>query len=255
LDAGAADGEDEENGMDKESRNALITIGGVLVLLLVISVAFSGRSGDSIYDGPAIHQQYQAADATPAEAPEPEDVAVPGEPEGEATEPVAEVPAAEAAADEPTAEAAAEAAEAPAEEAPAEEAPAEEPAAEEAPAEEAPAEAAPVETAALAGDPEAGARTWRQCQACHQIGAGAQNRVGPQLTGVVGRPKAASEGFNYSSALAARGQEGQVWTVEALSAYLADPRGYIPGTTMAFAGLRNPADIENVIAYIASHDE
>jgi cytochrome c len=245
LDAGAADGEDEENGMDKESRNALITIGGVLVLLLVISVAFSGRSGDSIYDGPAIHQQYQAADATPAEAPEPEDVAVPGEPEGEATEPVAEVPAAEAAADEPTAEAAAEAAEAPAEEAPAEE-----PA-----AAEAPAEAAPGETAALAGDPEAGARTWRQCQACHQIGAGAQNRVGPQLTGVVGRPKAASEGFNYSSALAARGQEGQVWTVEALSAYLADPRGYIPGTTMAFAGLRNPADIENVIAYIASHDE
>jgi cytochrome c len=246
--------------MDNESRNTFIVIGVVLVGLLAISLIFSGRSADAIYSGPAVHQQYQVA-ALPEETdPAPEDVDVAGE-QPEDVEPVEadvaeeEAPA-EVAEEAPAEEAAAEeTAEAPAEEAPAEdmaEAPAEE-----APAEdtaEAPEEEAPAEQVALAGDPAAGERVWRQCQACHQIGDGAQNRVGPHLTDIIDRPKAAVDGFNYSSALAARGAEGGIWSVDELRGFLAAPRDYMPGTSMAFAGVRSEGDLDNLIAYLATYE-
>jgi cytochrome c2 len=259
--------------MDNESRNTFIVIGVVLVGLLAISLIFSGRSADAVYTGPAVHQQYQVA-ALPEETdPAPEDVDVAGEQpedvepvdadaaEEEAPAEVAEEPPAEEAPAEDVAEAPAE--EAPAEdvtEAPAEEAPTEEVAeapAEEAPAEdaaEAPDEEAPAEQVALAGDPAAGERVWRQCQACHQIGDGAQNRVGPHLTDIIDRPKAAVDGFNYSSALAARGTEGGIWSVDELRGFLAAPREYMPGTSMAFAGVRSEGDLDNLIAYLATYE-
>jgi cytochrome c len=259
--------------MDNESRNTFIVIGVVLVGLLAISLIFSGRSADAVYTGPAVHQQYQVA-ALPEETdPAPEDVDVAGE-QPEDVEPVdadvaeEEAPA-EAAEEAPAEEAPSEdvaetpAEEAPAEdvtEAPAEEAPAEEVAeapAEEAPAEdaaEAPEEEAPAEQVALAGDPAAGERVWRQCQACHQIGEGAQNRVGPHLTDIIDRPKAAVDGFNYSSALAARGAEGGIWSVDELRGFLAAPREYMPGTSMAFAGVRSEGDLDNLIAYLATYE-
>jgi S-disulfanyl-L-cysteine oxidoreductase SoxD len=156
----------------------------------------------------------------------------------------------EAPADEAPAE------EAVAEEAPAEEAPAEEAVAEEAPAEEAVAEEAPAEetAVALAGDAAAGERTFRQCQACHQVGEGAQNRVGPVLTGVLDRPAASVEGFRYSAPMQAAADEGLVWTAENLAAYLADPRGFVAGTSMSFAGVRSETDLENLIAYLATYE-
>lgn len=99
---------------------------------------------------------------------------------------------------------------------------------------------------AQAQDPEAGERVFRQCQACHVVDR-EQNRVGPHLVGVIGREAGAVDGFRYSPALA---DSGIVWDAETLDAYLADPRGYIPGNRMAFAGLRSEEDRANVIAYL-----
>ncbi|MFP7571889.1 c-type cytochrome [Marivita sp. S2033] len=108
------------------------------------------------------------------------------------------------------------------------------------------------EAAAL--DPELvadGEKVFRQCKACHMVGEGAKNRVGPALNGIVGGEIATVEGFRYSSAL--EGLDG-VWSEDALAAYLADPRGYAKGTKMSFAGLRKPEDIKAVTEYLKSFD-
>jgi len=99
---------------------------------------------------------------------------------------------------------------------------------------------------AQAQDPAAGERVFRQCQACHVVDQ-EQNRVGPHLVGIIGRAAGAVEDFRYSDAMA---ESGIVWDAETLDAYLADPRGYIPGNRMAFAGLRKEEDRANVIAYL-----
>jgi cytochrome c2 len=157
-----------------------------------------------------------------------------------------EAPAEEAPAEEAVAE------EAPAEEAPAEEAVAAEAPAEEAPAEEAVAEEAPAaEMSAFAmmvaeGDVAAGARVWNQCRACH-VADSTTNRVGPHIGDVIGRQSNSVEGFRYSGRL-----PDVVWTLEELDVYLENPRGYAPGTSMAFNGLRNQQDRANVLAYIQS---
>ena len=101
--------------------------------------------------------------------------------------------------------------------------------------------------AAQAGDAAAGEKVFNQCKACHTVEAG-KNRVGPSLHGVTGRKAAAVEGFNYSPAMK---DWGQSWTPENLDKYLADPKAFIPGNKMAFAGLKNPQDRANVIAYLA----
>jgi cytochrome c len=103
--------------------------------------------------------------------------------------------------------------------------------------------------AALAqGDAAAGERVFRQCQACHVIDA-EQNRVGPHLVGIIGRPAGAVEGFKYSDAMA---NSGIVWDETTIAEYLANPRTYVEGNRMAFAGLRNEQQIADVIAYIVS---
>ena len=122
---------------------------------------------------------------------------------------------------------------------PATEAAAEEPAAE--------------DTAAL--DPElvqAGEKLFRQCKACHQVGEGATNRVGPQLNDVMGRTLGTVDGFRYSKTMATMGEEGQVWDEEALAAFLTDPRGYVKGTKMAFRGLKKDEDIAAMTEYLKS---
>lgn len=114
------------------------------------------------------------------------------------------------------------------------------------------APAAPVQVASVevAGDPEAGAKVFRKCKACH-VADEAKNKVGPHLVGIIGRKAASVDGFKYSSAFQALDYD---WTPDRLSAYLAKPRGYVKGTKMAFAGLKKPADIENVLAYLASFE-
>ncbi|MDG4647117.1 cytochrome c family protein [Roseibacterium sp. SDUM158017] len=100
-------------------------------------------------------------------------------------------------------------------------------------------------------DPAAGERLWRQCQACHALQQG-QNGVGPYLYGVVGRDKAAVDGFSYSDALSS--MEGD-WTPENLSGFIENPREYAPGTAMSYAGMRDVEDRANLIAYLATIGE
>ncbi|PZX12810.1 cytochrome c [Palleronia aestuarii] len=117
-------------------------------------------------------------------------------------------------------------------------------------------EAAPDEVAAL--DPElveAGEGVFRKCQACHAVGEGASNKVGPQLNGVVGRTMGDAEGFKYSSALQEANSEGRIWNEETLAAFLEDPRGYLPGNKMSFRGLPKVEDREAIIAFLASHGD
>jgi cytochrome c len=99
-----------------------------------------------------------------------------------------------------------------------------------------------------AADAGAGERLWRQCQACHALNPG-QNGVGPYLHGVVGRPKHSAEGFGYSDALLELDGD---WTPENISDFLENPRGYAPGTAMAYNGMSDVEDRANLIAYLAT---
>ena len=104
--------------------------------------------------------------------------------------------------------------------------------------------------AALAQDAENGEQVFRQCRACHQIGDGAKNLVGPQLNGVVGRKASTAEGFNYSQASKDAAAKGLTWTDDVLMKYLENPTTYMPGTKMAYAGLKDEDQRKDVIAYL-----
>lgn len=103
-----------------------------------------------------------------------------------------------------------------------------------------------------AGDPVAGETVFKKCIVCHAIGDGATNRVGPELNAVLGRVAGTAEGFKYSQALIDAGVGGLTWTPETLAPWLHKPQDLVPGTKMPFAGLANQADIDNVIAYLAT---
>ncbi len=146
------------------------------------------------------------------------------------------------------------AAPAPAAPAPAAPAPAA-PAADPASAPAAPAAPAAQQTAAVAGDPKAGATVFNKCKACHAVGPGAANKIGPELNGIVGEAVAAVEGYQFSPAMTAFAQTHPTWDVATLTPWLTNPRQTVPGTKMAFPGLNKPADVANVIAYLATFAE
>lgn len=125
--------------------------------------------------------------------------------------------------------------------------------------------AIPVEEAAAGGEQEAeeqidfdallasadvaaGEGQFAKCRACHKLDG--TDGVGPHLNGVVGREVAAVAGFSYSPAMVEHRAEAPVWTPEALQEFLANPRQDVPGTKMSFAGLRNPQDRADIIAYL-----
>jgi cytochrome c len=110
--------------------------------------------------------------------------------------------------------------------------------------------AATVDVAAIlaAGDATAGEAVFKKCGSCHKVDG--TNAVGPHLNGVVGRNHAAVEGFEYSEANLALASE--VWTPEAIFGFLENPKKYMPGTKMSFAGLPKPEDRANVIAYLST---
>lgn len=118
-------------------------------------------------------------------------------------------------------------------------------------------EPAASEEPAAAPDPalvEAGEKVFRKCKACHQVGEGAKNRTGPVLNGVMGRAAGSVEDFRYSKALEEAAEGGLVWTEETLGEFLANPRKYLKGTKMAFAGLRKDEDQAAIAAYLSTFE-
>src|SRR5262249_40627536 len=97
-----------------------------------------------------------------------------------------------------------------------------------------------------------GENSAKKCAACHTLGKGEPNRVGPNLWGVVGRQKASEAGFNYSGAM--KNEKG-VWTFESLDAHLKNPRGVVPGTNMSFAGIPRASERADLIAYLNTHSD
>ena len=101
-----------------------------------------------------------------------------------------------------------------------------------------------------AADAEKGRKVFAKCKACHKVEDGV-NGTGPHLYGIVGRAVGSVEGFNYSGALS---EAAEAWTPETLNGFLAAPKRYAPGTSMAFVGLRKPEDRANVISYLDGLD-
>ncbi len=91
---------------------------------------------------------------------------------------------------------------------------------------------------------------FKACKACHKVGEGALNGVGPHLDGLMGRIAGGVSGFSYSSAMVEKGREGLVWTPETLDAYLAKPNAYVPGTRMSYRGMADAADRAALIAWL-----
>lgn len=101
--------------------------------------------------------------------------------------------------------------------------------------------------AALAGDAANGEKVFRKCSACHTVEAG-KHKVGPSLHGIIGKQAGTVDGFDkYSNAMK---ESGLVWDDATLRAYLADPRGFLDGTRMAFRGIRKPGEMDDLMAYL-----
>lgn len=103
---------------------------------------------------------------------------------------------------------------------------------------------------AFGQDVEAGKKVFNKCIACHAVGEGAKNKVGPHLNDLLTRTAGSLEDFKYSSAMKAAGEAGTVWDEVTLTQYLVAPRDFVKGTRMAFAGLRKSEEVANVIAYL-----
>jgi cytochrome c len=99
---------------------------------------------------------------------------------------------------------------------------------------------------AVYGDPVAGKQVFNQCVSCHAVEAG-QNKVGPTLHGVIGRPAGTIPGFRYSDS---NKKSGKVWTEQELYTYLANPQKELPGTYMTYIGVSDPQKRADVIAYL-----
>ncbi|MCJ8052690.1 cytochrome c family protein [Shinella curvata] len=98
------------------------------------------------------------------------------------------------------------------------------------------------------GDAVAGKTVFKKCAPCHSVEQ--VNRVGPTLSGIIGRPVAAIEDYGYSPAMRAFGEDGKVWSEAQIAEYLMSPKAMVPGTRMTFAGLKKIEDIANLIAYL-----
>ncbi len=128
------------------------------------------------------------------------------------------------------------------------------------------AEAAPVKTAAAApaaaaapiaerlasADAKRGEAGARACASCHAFEKGGANKIGPALHGVADRVKGAVAGFGYSAALKARAAQGEKWDAAALDGFINNPKAYLPGTSMGYSGLADPARRADMVAYLLS---
>jgi cytochrome c len=107
-------------------------------------------------------------------------------------------------------------------------------------------------TAALAQDAEAGKASFNKCLACHAIGEGAKNKVGPELNGLDGRKSGTAADYNYSDA---NKNSGITWNEAQFKEYIKDPKAKIPGTKMVFAGIKNEKEVNDLWAYLSQFDK
>src|SRR5438552_4812047 len=105
---------------------------------------------------------------------------------------------------------------------------------------------------ALAQDADAGKTSFNKCMACHAVGDGAKNKVGPVLNGLDGRKSGTVEGYSYSDA---NKNSGITWGKDQFLDYIKDPKAKIPGTKMVFAGIKNEKEAGDLWAYISQFDK
>ncbi|MEM8685752.1 MAG: cytochrome c family protein [Pseudomonadota bacterium] len=103
-------------------------------------------------------------------------------------------------------------------------------------------------------DIKRGEKVFRKCKACHEVQK-EKNKVGPHLVNLFGRKAGSLEGYKYSKAMVAKGEDGLVWDEEIMLEYLIKPRQYVKGTKMAFAGLKKEKDRVNLVAYLKQFTE
>ena len=111
----------------------------------------------------------------------------------------------------------------------------------------APAKAEPIEKLLQTASVEKGAAAAKKCAACHTFAKGEKNGVGPNLYGILGDKKGEGRGFNFSAGMKAKGGE---WTDDDLNQFLTNPKGFVPGTAMGFAGIPKDSERADVIAYL-----
>ena len=105
---------------------------------------------------------------------------------------------------------------------------------------------------AQAQDAAAGKTSFNKCLACHAIGDGAKNKVGPELNGLEGRKSGSVAGYNYSDA---NKNSGITWSKETFLEYIRDPKAKVPATKMVFAGIKNENEANNLWAFLAQYDK
>ena len=113
----------------------------------------------------------------------------------------------------------------------------------------APVAAVPLPVLLAKADPARGQTLTKVCATCHSFDKGGAAKVGPNLYGVVGRPKASSAGFGYSDALKAKGGD---WTFADLDAFITSPKTYVAGTKMGFAGEPDAGKRADILVYLRS---
>src|SRR6202012_3359368 len=106
--------------------------------------------------------------------------------------------------------------------------------------------------AALAQDAAAGKTSFNKCLPCHAIGEGAKNKVGPELNGLDGRKSGTAPDYNYSDA---NKNSGITWNEAQFKEYIKDPKAKVPGTKMAFAGIKNEKEVNDLWAYVSQFDK
>ena len=107
----------------------------------------------------------------------------------------------------------------------------------------------PIEKLLQTASVQKGEQAAKKCAACHDFTKGGPNKVGPNLFGIVGDKKGEVRGFNFSAAMKAK---GGTWTIDDLSQFIDNPKGFVPGTAMGFAGIQKGSERADVIAYLNS---